>query len=92
MVLVGINRTAWDTKLFLTAVQASPVDCIGLCHILKAQHCFLSLNGCLYLLSAPHPLHLPPYPFPGCPSPINSIRYVTETEKNYLKNQQHLTL
>ena len=31
----GTNRIAWGTKLLLTL--ASLVDCISLCHILKAQ-------------------------------------------------------
>ena len=44
MVMRGINRTAWGTKLLLTSVLASFVDCISLCHTLKSQHCFLSLN------------------------------------------------
>ena len=46
MVLRGINRAAWGTKLLLTPVLASFVDCISLCYIVKAQHCSLSLNGC----------------------------------------------
>ena len=53
------NRTAWGTKLLLTAVMSSPVDCISLCQILKAQHCSLSLNGGSTPPSAPHP---PPPP------------------------------
>ena len=31
----GINRTAWGTKLLLTALLASLVDSTSLCHILK---------------------------------------------------------
>ena len=46
MVLRGINRTVWGTRLLLTPVLASFVDCISLCHKLKAQHCSLSLSGC----------------------------------------------
>ena len=41
MVLRGINRTVWGTKLLLTTVLTSFVDCISLCHTLKAQHCSL---------------------------------------------------
>ena len=36
MILGGINRIAWGTKLLLTAVWAPLIDCISLCHILKA--------------------------------------------------------
>ena len=42
MVLGRVNRTAWGTKLLLTAVWASLVDFISSCHLLKAQHCSLS--------------------------------------------------
>ena len=34
MALEGINMIAWGTKLLLTAVLASLVDCISMCHIL----------------------------------------------------------
>ena len=47
MVLRGINRTVWGTRLLLTSVLTSFVDCISLCHKLKAQHCSLSLSGLL---------------------------------------------
>ena len=63
LALRGINRTAWGTKLLHTAVSASLVDCISLCHILKAQHCFLGLNGCFNPPTAPTrptPSHPPP--------------------------------
>ena len=56
----GINRTACGAKLFLLAVVAYPVDYISSCHILKAQHCCMCLNGCFLLPSALHPL--PAYP------------------------------
>ena len=84
MVLRGINRTVWGTRLLLTPVLASFVDCISLCHKLKAQHCSLSLSGCFGPPSAPHPPPHPPHP-----PPIDSIRDITGTEKNRLKNQQH---
>ena len=58
-VLGRINRTAWGTKLLLTAFLASLLDCISSCHLLKAQHCSLSPNWCLTPPSAPH---LPPHP------------------------------
>ena len=76
--LRSINRTAWDTKLLLTAVLSSPVDCISLCQILRAKHSSLSPNGWFTPPSAPHPL-----------TPIDSIRDITGAEKSYLKNQQH---
>ena len=59
MVLGRINRTAWGTKLLLTAVLASLLDCISSCHLLKAQHCSLSPNWCFTPPLAPHP---PPPP------------------------------
>ena len=46
MVLGRVNRTAWGTKLLLTAVWASLVDCTSSRHLLKAHHCSLSPNGC----------------------------------------------
>ena len=59
--LGSVNRTAWGTKLLLTAVLASLVDCISSCHLLKAQHCSLSLNWYFTPPSAPHhPPHRPP--------------------------------
>ena len=48
IVLGGINRAAWGTKLLLTAALASLMNCISLCHILKAYHCSLSLCGCVH--------------------------------------------
>ena len=73
MVLGGINRTAWGTRLLLMPVLASFVDCISLCHTLKAQHCSSSLNGCFNQPSAFHP------------PPIDSIRNITGTEKTICK-------
>ena len=55
MVLGRINRTAWGTKLLLTTVWASLVDCTSSCHLLKAHHCSLSPNGCFTPPSAPYP-------------------------------------
>ena len=85
--LRGINRTAWDTKLLLTALLAHPVDCTSSGPILKAQHCCLSPNGCFTPPSASHP-PLPP-PSPARPPPRDSIRDITGSEKSYLKNQQY---
>ena len=78
MVLGHVDRTAWGTKLLLTAVLASLVDCISSCHLLKAQHCSLSPNWCFTQPSAPH--H-PPHPPPTRPAPIDSIRDITGPEK-----------
>ena len=89
MVLRGINGTVWGTRLLLTPVLASFVDCISLCHKLKAQHCSLSLSGCFNPPSASHPPPPPPHLPPARPPPIDSIRDITGTEKNRLKNQQH---
>ena len=33
--------------------------------------------------------HRPPHPPPTRPPPIDSIRVITEVEKNHLKNQGH---
>ena len=54
IILGCVNRTAWGTKLLLTTVWTSLVDCISLCHLLKAQHCSLSPNGCFNPSLAPH--------------------------------------
>ena len=89
MALEGINRTAWGTRLLLTAVLASLVDSTSLCPILRAQHCCLSPNGCFSPPSASHPPLPPPHPPPARPPPIDSIRDITGTEKNHPKNQQH---
>ena len=80
MTLGGINRSAWGTKLLLTPVLASLVDSTSLCHILKAQDCSLSSNGCFTRLR-----------LPTRPPPIDSIRNIAGTEEKYPKNQQHLS-
>ena len=80
MALEGINRTAWGTRLLLTAVLASLVDSTSLCPILRAQHCCLSPNGCFNPPSASHPPPPPPRP-----PPIDSIRDITGTEKTIQK-------
>ena len=59
MVLGGIKRIAWATKLLLTAVWASLVDCISLCRILN---CFLSSMGALTHLRLPTHPQLPQAP------------------------------
>ena len=41
---------------------------------------------CLLLPTRPH---RPPHPPPTRPPPIDSIRFITEVEKNHLKNQGH---
>ena len=81
MALEGINRTAWGTRLLLTAVLASLVDSASLCPILRAQHCCLSPNGCFNPPSASHP----PPPPPSRPPPIDSIRDITGTEKKTIQ-------
>ena len=85
MVLGRINRTAWGTKLLLTAVWASLVDCTSSCHLLKAQHCSLSPDGCYTPPSAPHPPPPLPQPPPTHPPPIESIRDITGAEKTIKK-------
>ena len=66
MALEGINRTAWGTRLLLTAVLASLLDSTSLCPILRAQHCCFSPNGCFSPPSASHPP--PPLPTPLPPA------------------------
>ena len=72
------KQAAMGTKLFLTAVWASLVDCTSSRHLLKAQHCSLSPNGCSTPPSVPHrpPTHPP-------------IHDITGAEKTHQKNQQH---
>ena len=96
LALRGINRTAWGTKLLLTAVLAHPMDCSSSGPILKAEHCCLSPNSCFSPPSASHPPLPPPPPSrpptplpPARPPPIDSICDITGSEKNYPKNQQH---
>ena len=82
MVLGCVNRTAWGTKLLLTAVRASLVDCIS------SEGTALPFESKWVLYPAfgsptaptthPTPSHPPP--------PIDSIRDITGTEKNCLKN------
>ena len=88
MVLGCVNRTAWGTKLFLTAVWASLVDCISSWPLTEGTALPFESERVLYPTygspPAPttHPTPLPP--------PIESIRDITGTEKNCLKNQQLL--
>ena len=78
LALRGINRTAWDAKLLLTAVLSSPVDRISLCQKLRAKHCSLSPNGWFTPPMAPQPL-------PTHPPPIDSICDITGAEKTVSK-------
>ena len=55
--LTGLHRVKMT-------VLTSLVDCISLYHIVKAQHCSLSLNGCFNPPMAPH---LAPTPTPSHP-------------------------
>ena len=71
--LRGINKTAWGSKLILTA---DLVYKVRLGHLLMAQHCHLCLNVCFSPPTAAHP---PPQPTPY----IDSIRVITAVEKNY---------
>ena len=79
--LRGINRTAWGTRLLLTAVLAHPVYCTSSGPILKTQHCCLSPNGCFSPPSVSHP---PPPPPPTRLPPIDSIHDITGSENIYL--------
>jgi len=67
------------TKLLLTAVLASLVDCISLCHILKVPHWSLSSNRCFNLPSAPNP------PLPVHRPPLDSIFDIAGAKKAIFK-------
>ena len=85
--LRGINKTAWAAKLVLMAGLTYPVSCASLGHLLMANLCPLSLNVCFTPPTAPQPPPTPTPPPPTHPPPIDSIRVITEIEKNHLKNQ-----
>ena len=97
--LRGINRTAWGAKLILTAYLVHHSSCASLGHLLMAQHCNFCLGVCFSPPTAPHPpppptpppshpaTPLPPgHPPPTRPPPIDSIRVITDVEKNHLKS------
>ena len=44
--LRGINKTAWGTKLILTADLVYHSNCASLGHLLMAQHCHFCSNVC----------------------------------------------
>ena len=77
MALRGINRTAWDTKLLLTAVLAHPVDSISSCQIA------LLFESEWLLQPAFSSSFTPIFRLP----PIDLIRDIRETEKNCLKTR-----
>ena len=84
--LRGTNKTAWGAKRILTAGLAYPVSCASLGHLLMAQYCHLCLSA---FFSPPLASHPPPPPLhspPTRPPSIDSIRIITDVEKNYLKN------
>ena len=93
MVLGCVNRTAWDTKLLLTAVWASlhggfyPFMALteGTALPFESEWVLYPAFGSRPAPTA-HPTTLPP----THPPPIESIRDITGTEKNCLKNQQLL--
>ena len=72
----GINKTAWGAKLILTADLVCHPSCASLGHLLMSHHCHFCLNVCFSSPTAPHhPRHPPP--------PIDSIRVITDAEKNF---------
>ena len=87
MVLGCVNRTAWGTKLLLTAVWASLVDCISSWHLTEGTALPFESKWVLYPAFGSPPA---PTTHPTRPPPIESIRQITGTEKNCLKNQQLL--
>ena len=83
MVLGCVNRTAWGTKLLLTAVWASyPFMAL-------TEDTALPFESEWVLCPAFSSPPAPTAPLPAAP-PIESIRDITGTEKNCLKNQQLL--
>ena len=86
LVLRGINRTPLNTKLLLAAVLTLPLDCISSCHTLKAQHYYLSPNGCFSPALVPHPSPPSLHPLPPTPYRFN-LEYIGT--KKTLKTQQH---
>ena len=87
--LIGLHGVPGCSSRQSWPPLASLVDSTSLRPILRAQHCCLSPNGCFSLPSASHPPPPPPHPPHTHPPPIDSIRDITGTEKNYPKNQQH---
>ena len=87
--LWGINRTAWGTKLLLTAVLAHPVDCTSSGPILKAQHCCLSPNGCFSPPSASHP----PPPTPLQPAnPLQTQSLILQVVKKIIQKTSSIQI
>ena len=84
--LRGINKTAWGAKLILTAGLVHHSSCASLGHLLTAQHCHFCLGVALARLRLPTRPHRPPHPPPTRPPPIDSIRVITDVEKNHLKS------
>ena len=80
MVLGHVNRTAWGTKLLLTAIWASLVDFTSSRHLLP--------EGTALLFESQWVLY-PAFGPPPTPLPIESIRDITGAEKKPSNNQQH---
>ena len=80
--LRGINKTAWDAKLILTADLVYQVSCARLGHLLMAQHCHLCLNACFNPPTAPHPPPTPTPPPSHPPTPYRlNPRYYSRPKK-----------
>ena len=85
--LRGINKTAWDTKLFLMADLVNQVSCARLGHPLMVQHCHLCLNVCF---NPPMALHPPPQSTPPLshpPTPYRLNLHYYSRQKSCLKIQ-----
>ena len=78
---------SWGALIGLHGVpNCSLVDFTSSRHLLKAQHCSLSPNGCFTpAFGSPSA----PTTHPTRPPPIESIRDITGAEKKPSKNQQH---
>ena len=88
IVLVGslgsTNHKWWGVRLLPMSILTYPVDCVHLCHLLRAQHHCLCPNGRELQLA-----HPPPPPC-SCPTHllIHDAHDITGVVKNNFKSQQ----
>ena len=81
---LGSTTQNWyGVKLLPVSVSTYPVDCVHLCHLLRAQHHCLCPNGREDL-----PLACPPSHPHSLPSLIRDICDITRVATNYLNNQR----
>ena len=80
------NQYGCGVKLLPMSVLTNPVDCVHLCHLLRAQHHCLCSNGREGPLSACPPT--PTTPLPPTHPLILDTYDITGVVQNYLKNQR----